>query len=274
VTAGGPGDPASREAALFDRLADTYDAPALRYVAFSADQLVTRLAPAPGDKVLDVGAGTGAATLAAAQAVGPSGRVVAVDVSEGMLARLEQKLRKFGINNVDIHVMDGSRLDFRRDYFHHVVCAFAIFHMRDVSAALREWQRVLRPGGRLMFSCLGPRTFEPLRAIFFDQLATMLGRRPGRVTWLTQPQGCRNALERAGYCEVRADTGTIRYHLNNPDEWWDILQSLPWSRFLRELDATTLATFRAAHLAEVRAAAGPDGLPIEVEVNYAGGRKP
>ena len=61
----------------------------MRFMAFCADRLVLLLNPAVGDKVLDATCGTDLATLAASQAVGPSGRVVAIDSADNMLERLE-----------------------------------------------------------------------------------------------------------------------------------------------------------------------------------------
>jgi len=273
VTRGGPDVPAAGVAALFDLLAEGYDAPPLRYFSFAADDLVARLAPAPGDKVLDVGAGTGAVTLAAAQAVGPSGRVTAIDLSEQMLARLDRKILQFGIGNVDVHPMDAMRLDFRRDYFHHVVCGFALFIMPDMAAALREWRRVLRAGGQVMFSAFGAGSFEPMRSLYFDRLEALLERPIRPPIRLSDPAACCELLQSAGFGDVRAEFGRIGYYLKNSAEWWEIVWSTPLRNFLRELDPSRLDEFRAAHLADVEARAGADGVRLEIEPIYAGGRK-
>lgn len=274
MTTDDPGEHTRRIAALFDQLAEGYDGPALRYFSFAADELVARLAPAPGDKLLDIAAGTGAATLAAAQAVGPSGRVIAIDLSEGMLGRLERKLRQFGIGNVDVHVMNGARLDFRRDYFQHVICGFALFLMPDMVAALSEWRRVLRPGGQLVFSSFGAQAFEPMKSLFFKRLGSLLGRTVQPPSRLASPQDCRDLLESAGFCDVRVEPARIGYRLKDAAEWWEIVWFTPLRSFLRDLGTERFEEFRAAHLAEVEAAAGPEGLRLEVEPVYAAGRKP
>jgi len=114
---------------VFNTVAQGYDSPALRFFAFAADRLVDRVRIAPGEKVLDVAAGTGMVTVAAAQRAGPSGRVHAIDVAESMLERAEQNLRKMSPGNVDIHIMDAGHLEFRSNYFHVVCCGFGLFFM-------------------------------------------------------------------------------------------------------------------------------------------------
>jgi ubiquinone/menaquinone biosynthesis C-methylase UbiE len=76
-------------------MAEGADREALRFSAFCADRLVTRLHLAAGDKILDVSTGTGVLALAASQAVGPAGRVTAIDTAESLLARLDAKISKF-----------------------------------------------------------------------------------------------------------------------------------------------------------------------------------
>lgn len=88
---------------LRNATAEGVDCEALRFTAFCADRLATQMNPAPGDKVLDVMAGTGVLVMAAAQAVGPNGRVTAIDLAESLLARLEAKISKFGLANIDVH---------------------------------------------------------------------------------------------------------------------------------------------------------------------------
>lgn len=103
---------AIREARITARnaMAEGIDREAVRFSAFCADRLVAHLNPAAGEKILDVSTGSGALALAVSQAVGQVGRVAAVDNAERLLARLEAKISKFGIDNIDVHNMDAARL--------------------------------------------------------------------------------------------------------------------------------------------------------------------
>jgi ubiquinone/menaquinone biosynthesis C-methylase UbiE len=101
-----------------------------------------------GSRVLDVGAGVGDSTLVAAQRVGPSGRVVATDISASMLEIAAESARQAGLNNIDARVMDAQRLDPAPDSFDAAVSRNCLMLIPDYSQALTEIRRVLKPSGR------------------------------------------------------------------------------------------------------------------------------
>lgn len=102
-----------------------------------------------GSRVLDVGAGAGDQTLAAARRVGPSGFVLATDISTSMLEMAAISARREGLSNVETRVMDGERLDLKSDSFDVVISRFALMLIPDIDKALTEIRRVLRPGGKI-----------------------------------------------------------------------------------------------------------------------------
>jgi ubiquinone/menaquinone biosynthesis C-methylase UbiE len=139
-----------RRVPLRNAIAEGADREASRYSVFCADRLTAHLQLAPGDKLLDVFTGTGALAFAASQAIGPDGRVTAIDTAESLLTRLEAKSSKFGVTNIDVHCMDAARLDFRRDYFQHTACSLGLYWLSDPRAAIREWMRVTRLAAALI----------------------------------------------------------------------------------------------------------------------------
>lgn len=268
-----------RLAAVFNEAAAGYDSPALRFFPFAADRLILRLQPHAGDKILDVAAGTGAATLAAAQAVGPNGRVIAVDIAEGMLAQLQAKVDKFGVTNVDLHVMDAGSLEFRRDYFHHVVSAFGLFFLPDMAAALRQWMRVLRPGGTLMFTSFARGAFEPQAQMFFERLVEYGAVAPdqGRayaMDRLAAAETCRHLLQEAGLTEIEVVSEQLGYHLRDANDWWEIVSFSGFRSLLSRLPEARQEAFRAAHLADIARLQTDRGIWLNVETLFARGRKP
>lgn len=264
---------------VFNLVAAGYDDPALRFFPFCADRLIARLNPAPGSKLLDIASGTGAVALAAAQAVGAHGRVTAIDLAEAMLDRLQAKISHFGIGNIDLHVMDASRLDFRRDYFDYTVCSFGLFFLPDMAAALREWARVLKPGGRLLFTAFGKAAFQPMMDLLLarlraDGILSDTDDAPLAATRLADPALCRELLAGAGLRQIEVATDQLGYHLKDESQWWDVLRNSGARRWIEQIPPSRRKLFREAHLAEVRPLAGESGLWLDVETIMAGGIKP
>lgn len=145
--------------AVFNKVAEGYEHPYSRYFPFTADKILFLLKPKRGDKILDIATGTGVVATTLAKAIEP-GRVHAIDLSEGMLAQLEKTVEKLGINSIDVHVMDAESLEFRKDYFNAAVCSFGLFFLPDMLAGLKEWVRVVKPGGTLLFTSFGQMLFN------------------------------------------------------------------------------------------------------------------
>ena len=102
-----------------------------------------------GARVLDVAAGAGGQTLAAARRVGPSGSVLATDISSNILGYAEQAARDAGLPNVAIRVMDGEALEVDPGTFDAVISRVGFIYFPDREAAFAGMRRALRPGGRL-----------------------------------------------------------------------------------------------------------------------------
>ncbi|MBX3589276.1 MAG: class I SAM-dependent methyltransferase [Burkholderiaceae bacterium] len=103
----------------------------------------------PGQRVLDVAAGAGEPAVSAAERVGPSGHVLATDLSEGIVELARQVARERGLEQVETRAMDGEKLDLPDASFDAVLCRLGLMYMPHPVTALREWRRALRAGGRV-----------------------------------------------------------------------------------------------------------------------------
>jgi SAM-dependent methyltransferase len=103
-----------------------------------------------GARVLDVAAGAGGQTLAAARRVGPAGHVLATDLSPAILEYAAAAARSAGLENVETRELDGESLaGIEDESVDAVISRLGIIYFPDQLGALAEMRRVLRPGGRL-----------------------------------------------------------------------------------------------------------------------------
>ncbi|MEQ9643577.1 MAG: methyltransferase domain-containing protein [Alphaproteobacteria bacterium] len=140
----------------------TSDADSYRNVVASFDRYTQRftrhLLPhlrdavqlAPGDRLLDVGTGSGVVALGLAPVVGAHGRVVGIDLSDEMLAfaRTRAQADAHG-DHVSFETADAEQLPFENDSFDVAISLYALRHFPNPDRAVAELHRVVRPGGRV-----------------------------------------------------------------------------------------------------------------------------
>lgn len=146
---------AARVAGVFDSVADRYDL-MNDLMSLGLHRLWKRFALErtglrPGQRALDVAAGSGDLAAGMARQVGPKGRILVSDINAAMLLRGRERLLDAGIaGNVDFLLADGEKLPFRARSFHCVTVGFGLRNMTDQHAALASMFSVLKPGGRLL----------------------------------------------------------------------------------------------------------------------------
>jgi demethylmenaquinone methyltransferase/2-methoxy-6-polyprenyl-1,4-benzoquinol methylase len=107
----------------------------------------------PGEKILEIGFGTGHCLVSLAKAVGATGHVMGVDISDGMLAIARERLQKEGLGDrVELHLGDATQLDFiQEESLDGVFMSFTLelFDTPEIPRVLQECFRILKHGGRL-----------------------------------------------------------------------------------------------------------------------------
>ena len=188
------------------------------------DLLLARSEVAAGESVLEIGCGTGAATVPFAQAVGERGRVVGADISEPMLAGARKRIAESGLGNVSLVEADAQVHPFEPDRFDLITSRFGVMFFADPVAAFRNVLPAARPGGRLCFACWAPLEENKHWLIPYEVALRRLGppapsdpRAPGPLA-LSDPGYVRSILETAGFAEVAIDRETPEIIGSTPEE--------------------------------------------------------
>lgn len=250
----------TRDASSYDPLVDQFETLVSRHCQPFAARIVALANPPVSGRVLDVGCGTGLVAIRLAESL-PGGRILGVDLSDGMLRVAQAKALARSAVNVSFRKMDAESLTLADGTFDVVVSLFALTHFPDPLRALREMHRVLTPGGRLVIG-IGARPLllsregaaAALRRVR-RHLAESLGRQltaPFYLDTLTHRHlgrgaereetvwACRAAraehvqrlVQAAGFRNPRAGWLEQRVMLDGPDAFWDIQAT--WSTTARK----------------------------------------
>lgn len=245
-TAGDVIDPVTTRA-TYDAASGCFDDDRLGFWERYGQGTIARLGLAPGARVLDVCCGSGASALAAAHAVGATGRVIGVDLSAPLLESARRKAERGGLKNVDFRSGDMAQLGFADADFDAVVVVFGIFFAPDMVAQTRALARLVRPGGKLAITIWGPRFFEPLYTPFRHGVRARLPSIEEYRPWdrLTSEQDLCALLQRAGLRRFEVATEMGHEPLREPDDFWTIAlgTGLRWS--IDQLSAEDKASLRA-----------------------------
>lgn len=142
----------------WDRAAASYERFWAAQLASAQRRLLDVAALHAGERVLDVACGTGLVTFPAAEAVGPSGEVVAIDLSDEMVNMVRVEAARRGLAHVSTERADAEDLQLADARFDAALCALGLMYVPDPRAALGEIRRVLRPRGRVAVLVWGQRS--------------------------------------------------------------------------------------------------------------------
>ena len=228
---------------------------------------------APGQRVLDVAAGTGIAAEAALGTVGSAGSVLATDMSAEMVEKARERLDRWP--NAAVAVEDGQALSFSDESFDAVLCSLGLMFFPDPARALRGFHRVLRAGGRAAVSVLtaAERSYNGRINVIVARHVPTLAQATARTFALGDAATVVRLFTEAGFRDAETSTEKHTFVLPSFDAYYGPFERGGGStgQALASLPEPTRRAIRE----EMRRALGGDGGPvtIEVEIRIASGRK-
>jgi ubiquinone/menaquinone biosynthesis C-methylase UbiE len=231
-------------ALVWDEIAGLYGEGFSPFGFFSVE-LVESARLCAGEQVLDLGTGNGLGLIPAARAVAPA-VVVGIDFSQDMLDAAERRAVSAGVANIELRRMDATHLEFPDESF-DVALASSVFQFVGYSPdALGEWRRVLRPGGRLVFSIPDTGT-DPSMRVLMELISQHASKLPHALAArLRSARDSRRQPDLAALCsesgfrEVTPSRLELTTTLPDVDAWWEMQWSHGVRTFLRAFDASTL----------------------------------
>lgn len=172
---------------------------------FGTAPILTFLGLSAGERVLDVACGGGKTTVAAAQAVGPSGHVTGIDISDGLIALAKTRVTEAGLNNVALVQGNAQVDDFPSAPFDAVLSQFGVMFFEDPIAALTNIQRQLKPGARAAFI-----TWQPLLSMKWHPVHILVKYLPPRDEDATDKKKLTGSWSDAAFAKEVLSTAGFR----------------------------------------------------------------
>lgn len=204
---------------VFERIAKRYD---LMNSVLSAGfhkrwrkATMRRMNVQPGQAAIDVCAGTGDWTIALAEAVGPTGKVVGLDFSLEMLKHSYPKIAAAGVEKQS-SMIHGNAMDlpYEENTFDYSTIGFALRNVPDIRKVLSEMMRVIKPGGLVVSLELSKPTWKPFRALYFFyfyKILPMIGSIASRdnisYSWL--PESLTNFPDQQALKKIFEEVGLV-----------------------------------------------------------------
>src|SRR5215831_3465264 len=269
-----PENAQARAAFTYNAAADFYDASPLSFWEYFGRRTIQLAALPIGSRVLDVCCGAGASALPAAEAVGPTGNVIGVDLSKELLNLARTKAIQRNLANIEFEVGDMLSMRFPPASFDAVVCVFGIFFVPDMAIAVSElWVRV-RPGGKLAVTTWGPNFCEPASDAFWGSIKDV---RPdlykGFNPWdrVDNPASLRKIFNDAGVASLQINSEDRLHPISSAEDWWAIVLGSGYRGTIEQLTQAEREKVKEANLAFIR---NENISAVETNVLYALATKP
>jgi SAM-dependent methyltransferase len=248
----------------------------------STDAMLAMAEVGPGAHVLDVAAGAGDQTLDIAKRIGPTGSVLATDLSPAILAFAKDNAQRVGYRNVEIQVADGENLNAPEAGFDAAICRLGLMFFPDPGKGLREVFRALKPGGRACTMVFSTPDKNPCVSILVSTALKHAGMpprdpyQPGGLLSLGKPGLIDELFRRAGFLRVATTKVMAPFRLPSVKNYLDFIRTSasPIPQILSQLDETARDAAWAEIESKLSAFNTPGGWEGPNELLLTVGRRP
>jgi len=253
-----------------------------KHLSALTDRLFQHTAIQPGERIIDIGCGTGATALRAAAATGPDGAVLGIDLSHPMLGLARSRAQAQGAANLTLEIADAQSHTFETDAVDLLQSRFGVMFFENPTAAFANLRTALRPGGRLGFVCWGSLTDNPWFYIPRTAAIRHLGepeatppRAPGPMAF-AETSYVTEILSGAGFQDIEIETETCDLigASSLSDTAAFALNVGPASRLIKQNDPSpaTIAAISAEIEAELAPYHGANGVRVPARLNFVQAR--
>lgn len=255
----------------FDRAAPLYGKKSSSFFDYFGRRLVEQVNVTPNQCILDVATGKGAVLFPLAEAVGPLGKVVGIDISQQMLKETSKEAHARNIDSIELLCMDAEKLDFPDNSFDFVFCGFGLFFFPSILTALSEFKRVLKAGGSLVVSTWGENS--ELDKWITEEIKKVGNPRGLITTPLWSGKELRKILEEASFNDIQIIEETKIFSHHSAQEWWDSFWSHATRAKFEQLSSDQLASLHEKALKKANNLDKGQGIAEPLQVFYGIAKK-
>lgn len=212
----------------WDKIAEKFDI-WLPQLAPVGDAVLNALDAQPGDRIIDLGSGTGEPALTLARSMDGQIQITGIDAADGMVKVAQGKVTSEALKGISFQTMPAENMSFADNTFDRALCRFGVMLFADPLQGMKEMHRVLKPGGRYSLAVWStPETMLTLHwtyQVFQDRITEEFYPPLAKVTSLGAPGIVERLMQDAGFSDITVETNTFHYQFDSFDAYWDAVET-------------------------------------------------
>lgn len=255
---------------IFDGAASDYGNENTDYFNIFAKRLVQLASLSPNATVLDIATGRGAILKEVLKVISPTCKAIGIDISKSMIEETSSEMSQKGYSNYELFCMDAEELNFDKDTFNDLFCAFGVFFFPNIDSTLKGFLKVLKPGGSLWLSTWSERGLCSGNIV--DAFAQILGRdnfnTPLTLHRFDDKESIEHMLIQAGFKDILITSETIDFIYPTFEDWFSSLWSHASRGRFEKLNTQQLHSLKKILEHKIEPLMQPDGLHEHLGVHY------